>query len=191
MSRGLRTALILAAIMLFCCCVAGLGGTLLGTRVFGRALITNPDRVQAVGREIADYDVPSGYQELFAMNMLGVKIVAIGPAAPADFMMIMLMQLPSGLEVSQSEMERQIEQALARQTGLARADMTEVGEEEALIKGEPVTLIVREGVTDDGEQMRQVTGLFEGKDGPALLMVAGEVDAWDTEMVDRFIASIR
>jgi hypothetical protein len=52
-------------------------------------------------------------------------------------------------------------------------------------------LIVREGVTDDGEQMRQVTGLFEGKDGPALLMVAGEVDAWDTEMVDRFIASIR
>jgi hypothetical protein len=191
MSRGLRTALILAAIVLFCCCVAGLGGTLLGTRVFGRALITNPDRVQAVGREIADYDVPSGYQELFAMNMLGVKIVAIGPAAPADFMMIMLMQLPSGLEVSQSEMERQIEQALARQTGLARADMTEVGEEEALIKGEPVTLIVREGVTDDGEQMRQVTGLFEGKDGPALLMVAGEVDAWDTEMVDRFIASIR
>jgi hypothetical protein len=191
MSRGLRTALILAAIVLFCCCVAGLGGTLLGTRVFGRALITNPDRVQAVGREIADYDVPSGYQELFAMNMLGVKIVAIGPAAPADFMMIMLMQLPSGLEVSQSEMERQIEQALARQTGLARADMTKVGEEEALIKGEPVTLIVREGVTDDGEQMRQVTGLFEGKDGPALLMVAGEVDAWDTEMVDRFIASIR
>ena len=191
MSRGLRTALILAAIVLFCCCVAGLGGTLLGTRVFGRALITNPDRVQAVGREIADYDVPSGYQELFAMNMLGVKIVAIGPAAPADFMMIMLMQLPSGLEVSQSEMERQIEQALARQTGLARADMTEVGEEETIIKGEPVTLIVREGVTDDGEQMRQVTGLFEGKDGPALLMVAGEVDAWDTEMVDRFIASIR
>ena len=191
MSRGLRTALILAAIVLFCCCVAGLGGTLLGTRVLGRALITNPDRVQAVGREIADYDVPSDYQELFAMNMLGVKIVAIGPAAPADFMMIMLMQLPSGLEVSQSEMERQIEQALARQTGLARADMTEVGEEEAIIKGEPVTLIVREGVTDDGEQMRQVTGLFEGKDGPALLMVAGEVDAWDPEMVDRFIASIR
>jgi len=191
MSRGLRTALILTAIVLFCCCVAGLGGTLLGTRVFGRALITNPDRVQAVGREIADYDVPSGYQELFAMNMLGVKIVAIGPAAPADFMMIMLMQLPSGLEVSQSEMERQIEQALARQTGLARADMTEVGEEEAIIKGEPVTLIVREGVTDDGEQMRQVTGLFEGKGGPAVLMVAGEVDAWDPEMVDRFIASIR
>lgn len=191
MSRGLKTALIVAAIVLFCCCVAGLGGTLLGTRVFGRALITNPDRVQAVGREIADYDVPSGYQELFAMNMLGVKIVAIGPAAPADFMMIMLMQLPPGLEVSQSEMERQIEQALARQTGLARADMTEVGEEEALIKGEPVTLIVREGVTDDGEQMRQVTGLFEGKGGPAVLMVAGEVDAWDPEMVDRFIASIR
>lgn len=192
MSRGLRTALILLAIALFCCCVTGLGVTWLGTRLAGHAFITNPARVQAVGSQIADYDVPSGYTEMFAMDMMGVKLVAIGPSSvPADFMMVMLMEFPPGMGVSQGEMERQVEQALARQTGLANADMTSVGQEETTIRGEPVTLTVREGVTDRGETLRQVTGLFEGKGGPAILMISGDVAAWDQAVVDDFIASIR
>jgi hypothetical protein len=106
-------------------------------------------------------------------------------------MMVMLMQFPPGMGVSQGEMERQVEQALARQTGLANADMTSVGQEETTIRGEPVTLTVREGVTDRGETLRQVTGLFEGKGGPAILMISGDVAAWDQAVVDDFIASIR
>jgi len=192
MSRGLKVSLIVIAIVFFCCCVTGLGATLLGTRLMGRAFITNPDRVQAVGDQIADYEVPTGYEELFAMNMMGVKMVAMGPFSPTtDFVMIMLMQFPPGMEVSRGEMERQIEQALARQVGLGSAEMTSVGQEEATIRGEPVTLTVREGVTDRGEHMRQVTGLFEGKGGPVMLMVSGGVTAWDQAMVDEFIASIR
>lgn len=192
MSRGLRITLIVVAVALFLCCVAGLGITLLGTRLIGRAFITNPDRVQAIGREIADYDVPPGYEQVFGMNMIGVKMVAIGPATSnSHFTMIMLMQFPAGMEMSQAEMERQLEQALARQTGLGRADMTVVGQEEVVIRGESVTMTVREGTTDDGVPMRQVTGLFPGKGGPALLMVMGEATGWDQPMLDRFIASIR
>jgi len=192
MSRGLKIALILIAIMLFCCCVAGLGTTLLGTRLVGRAFITNPERVQTVGSQIADYDVPSGYEEMFAMNMMGIKMVAMGPASPTPaFMVIMLMQFPPGMDASRGEMERQIEQALARQIGLGSADMTSVGQEEAFIKGEPVNLTVREGVTDRDEHLRQVTGLFDGKEGPVVLMISGDVTTWDQEMVDEFIASIR
>jgi hypothetical protein len=192
MSRGLKVALVLIAIALFLCCVAGLGVTLLGTRLVGRAFITNPDRVQAVGREIADYDVPSGYEEMFAMNLMGVKMVAIGPASPTSgFTMIMLMQFPAGMGMSREEMERQVEQALARQIGLGSANMTSMGQEETIIKGESVTLTVREGTTDRGERLRQTSGLFQGRGGPAMLMVTGEADAWDQDMVDRFIASIR
>jgi hypothetical protein len=191
-SRGLKIALVMVAIVLFCCCVTGLGATLLGTRLAGRAFITNPDRVQAVGSQIADYDVPPGYGEMFAMNMMGIKLVAMGPSSvPPDFMMIMLMQFPPGMDVGQGEMERQVEQALARQTGLGSAEMTSVGREEATIKGEPVTLTMREGVTDRGESLRQVTGLFEGKGGPTILMISGDVTAWDQAIVDEFIASIR
>jgi hypothetical protein len=102
----------------------------------------------------------------------------------------MLMQLPAGIQISQEEMERQIEQALARQTGLDSADMTSE-EQQTRIKGELVTLTVREGTTRDGQRMQQVTGLFEGKGGPAVLMVMGDVDTWDQPLVDNFIASIR
>ncbi len=188
----MRVALILVAVALFLCCVAGLGFTLLGTRLIGRAFITNPERVQAVGRQIADYEVPPDYEEMFAMNVVGVKMVAIGPADPAaDVMFIMLMQLPEGVEVSREEMERQVEQALARQTGLGSADMVSLGQEEVVIKGERVTMTVREGTTDRGERLRQSSGLFQGNGGPAMLMVTGEVTAWDQAAVDRFIASIR
>jgi hypothetical protein len=192
MSRGLRIALVLVAIVLFLCCVAGLGVTLLGTRLVGRAFITNPDKVQAVGREIADYDVPAGYDEMFAMNVLGMQMVAIGPRdTAADTMAIMLAQFPAEVGFSQQEIERQMKQALARQIGLGGANMTIVGQEQVVIRGEPVTLTVREGTAEDGEPMRQVTGLFQGKGGPAMLMVIGEVNTWDQAVLDRFIASIR
>jgi hypothetical protein len=192
MSRGQRIALVMTAIVLFLCCVAGLGITLLGTRLVGRAFITNPDRVQSVGREIADYEVLPGYDEMFAMNVMGIKMVAIGPDDPAaGLMIIMLMQFSTGMEISREEMERQMEQALARQTGLGRADMQVVGQEQVTIKGEPVTLTVREGATEDGERMRQVSGLFQGRSGPTMLMVMGEATAWDQPMLDQFMASIR
>ncbi|UCC87670.1 MAG: hypothetical protein JSV81_22920 [Anaerolineales bacterium] len=192
MSRGLRVVLLVVAVALFLCCVAGLGVTLLGTRLVGRAFITNPDRVQAVGRAIADYEVPPDYEEIFAMNIMGVKMVAIGPADPAaDILLIMLMQFPGGVDISREEMERQVRRALARQTGLGSADMTSVGQEEVVIKGETITLEVREGANDRGQNLRQISGLFQGKGGPAMLMVTGEVASWDQAMLDRFIESIR
>lgn len=191
MSRGLKVALILVAIALFCCCVAGLGATLLGTRLFGRAFITNPERVQAVGDQIAEFDVPTGYQEMFAMNMMDTKIVVIGPATPStSFVMFTLAQFPAGMELSHAQ-KRQVEQALARQTGLGNAEMTSVRQAETTIKGQPVTLTVREGVTKRGELLRQVTGQFPGKGGPTFLMISGEVSAWDQAVVDEFITSIR
>lgn len=192
MSRGLKIALVVTAIALFLCCVAGLGVTLLGTRLVGRALITNPDRVAAVGQDIASYDVPAGYEEMFATNLAGIKMVAIGPTDPgADNMVIMLMQFSTGMEISQEEMERQMQQTLARQIGLGGADMKVVGQEEATIKGESVALTVREGAAKGGERLRQVTGLFQGKGGVAMLMAMGEVAAWDQLMLDQFIDSIQ
>jgi hypothetical protein len=192
MSRGLRVTLVLVAIALFLCCVAGLGLTLLSTRLVGRAFITAPQRVHLVGSQIADYTVPPGYEEMFAMNFMGIKLVAIGPVAPAtDFMTIMMMQFPSGLEISREEMERQVQQALSRQIGLGSADMKAIGHQETTIRGESVELTISQGTTDSGEQLRQVTGLFQGDGGPAMLIITGQEAAWDQEAADRFIASIK
>jgi hypothetical protein len=105
-------------------------------------------------------------------------------------MMITLMQFPAGMDISRQEMERQIEQALARQVGLGSADMQVVGRQEITVKGEPITLTVREGTSDGGDRLRQLTGVFPGKSGPTMLVIMGEVSAWDEKMVERFITSI-
>jgi hypothetical protein len=52
-------------------------------------------------------------------------------------------------------------------------------------------MTAREGTSDRGEQLRQISGLFQGRGGPTMLMVTGEANAWDQEMLDSFIASIR
>lgn len=190
MSRSLRLALAIAAIGLFLCCVAGLGATLLGTRLFGRAFITNPERVRAVGHEIADYEVPPGFQEMVAMNVMGLKMVAIGPKSPSNYFTIVLVHLPVGMRASQEEIVRQLEQAMARQTGLDSAEMTSESQQETMINGAPVTLKVREGNTRYGVRLRQISGRFEANAGAAMVMISGEVDTWDQALVERFMASL-
>jgi hypothetical protein len=192
MSRSTRIILAVIAIGLFLCCVAGLGAALLGTRLVGRAVITDPDRVATVSSQIADFQIPPGYEEMFASNMAGMKMVAIGPADPqADLMVIMLLQLPAPTGINQEELERQMERALAQQTGMGSADLDVTGEEQVTIRGETIPLTVRDGTTQDGQALHQISGLFPGQGGPTLLMVTGLMDDWDQSAVDRFIASIR
>ena len=192
MSRSTRIILAVIAIALFLCCVAGLVVALLGTRLIGRAVITDPDRVATISSQIASFDIPPGYKEMFASNVAGVKMVTLSPADPqAGFMVIMLLQLPAPTGRNQKEMERQMERALVQQTGVGSADLEVTGQEQVTIKGETVALTVRDGTTQDGQALHQVSGLFPGQGGPTLLVITGLTEDWDQSAVDRFIASIR
>jgi hypothetical protein len=192
MSQGTKIVLAVVVAGLFCCCVAGLGGALLGTRLITQAIITDPARVAEVGGQIANYQVPAGYQQAFALDILGVKMIAMTSGTDRTaFTVLALMQFPAPAAVSRAEIERQMQQALAQQTGMGSPDLHVTGQQQVTIKGEPVTLTVREGTGSDGVAVRQVTGLFQGKGGPCLLMVMGEGNEWDQPAVDQFIASIR
>ena len=192
MRRSTRIILAVIAIALFLCCVAGLGVALLGTRLIGRAVITDPDRVAIISGQIASFDIPPGYEEMFASNVAGLKMVTIGPADPqAGFMVIMLLQLPAPTGSNQKEMERQMERALAQQAGMGSADLEVTGQEQVTIKGETVALTVRDGTAQDGQALHQVSGLFPGQGGPTLLVITGPTEDWDQSAVDRFVASIR
>ena len=91
MSRSMRIVLAIVAAVLFLCCVAGLGLTLLGTRTVGKAVITDPTRIAAVSSQMISYQLPSGFKELFASELMGLKMLAIGPADPkAGLLIIML-----------------------------------------------------------------------------------------------------
>lgn len=191
MARSTRILLSIVGAVLFLCCVAGLGLTLLGVRVATRSMVSDPARVAAIRDQIVSYQLPNGYREMFASDILGMKVIAIGPQdSRSNLLIIMLMQLPSAISTEEDDLRRQMEVALTRQTGFGTGDLRIVGTEPAIILDQEVTLTVREGEAG-GETLRQVSGLFDGPNGPVLLFVTGVAETWDRPLLERFLASIR
>ena len=58
------------------------------------------------------------------------------------------------------------------------------------MRGKEVPMVVGEGINSENQDFREVTALFEGRGGPALVSIISPVDQWDWETVDAFIASI-
>jgi hypothetical protein len=69
--------------------------------------------------------------------------------------------------------------------------MSVVEEVPVIIQDQETMLSISEGETSDGVSYRMVSANFQGRSGPALLMIAGPLDEWDQEMVDSFISSTR
>ncbi len=196
MSRGVKIALVIAVILLGLCCIGGAGFYFITQRVVSQAVTDDPTKAATLGHEIVDYTLPDGYRELGGMNALIFKMIFIGSASKtSDSMFIVLMQFPTGTNMDQEEMQRQMTQAMQQQ-GQGRNMQTHVvGTQNATIKGQPVTLTVSEGEMTEGNRagtpIRQVIGIFPAKEGTAMLMVMGNKDTWDQAILDNFLASIR
>jgi hypothetical protein len=52
-------------------------------------------------------------------------------------------------------------------------------------------VVVSEGVNSENVSYRQITVGFQGKGGPALLVLSETVEGWDQTVVDTFLASIQ
>ncbi len=196
MSRGVKIALVIVVIVLGLCCIGGAGFYFITQRAVSQAITDDPAKAATLGHEIVGYSLPDGYRELGGMNALVFKMVFIGSASnTSDSMFIMLMQIPTGANMDQGEMERQMTQAMQQQ-GQGRNMQTHVvGTQTATIKGQPVTLTISEGEVTGGSEagtvFRQVFGVFPGKEGTAMLMAMGKKDIWDQATLDGFLASIK
>ena len=71
------------------------------------------------------------------------------------------------------------------------AEMTTVEQKRVTIRGQETTLSIGEGQTSEGETFRVATVTFQGKGGPALLMVSGPIEEWDLQIVETLIVSMR
>ncbi len=194
MSKGVKITLVVVGVLLVLCCIGAAAVALIGGRFASQAFSTDPAKASQTGHEIADYALPAGYQEQGSMNIAGVKFVVIAQHAQSqagDQMVFMLMQFPSSMNLSQEEMQRQMDQAIQKQFQSGNQQMEVVGTEDVTIKGQPVTLTVSEGKGSSGTVHRQVTGVFSGKGGLAMFMAIGAKDTWDQATISQFLASIR
>jgi hypothetical protein len=186
--------IVIILLVLACCCVVGLafaGLTYMGSSIgssFENA--GDPTRIAEIREAVADYDVPAGYKEL-AFELLFMKYIMLVSDYSVDSPLIMLMQIPDNL-TSAEEMQRQMERSMAQQSGRGENISMKVVEQKTItIRGQQVPASIAEGQTESGLTMRQLTAVFQGKTGMAILMVYGEKSFWDEDMLDQFIASIR
>lgn len=185
---GLGTAL------LFCC-----GAVLVAGLVFWQAgrkiqegVKTDPEAAAEAAHKIADYDLPEGYQEQMAMDIMVYSFVMIGPeysSGSANGPVFMLAQFQAG--VNQQQMEEQLRQSFEQQAGNRGLSMSLVSVEDRTIRGEETQVAIYEGSDENGLVMRQLITSFPGKDGTAMLMIIGPAELWDQDMIDAFIESIR
>ena len=166
----------LGGALLFCLCAVGVAA-LLFTRIgqqFKEGMKTDPESAAKAAHEIADYELPPGYQEQVAMDLFVYSLVMIGPdtttsSSTGSKPFIMLAQF---------------------QAGQRGATMKVVETKTMTIRGVETEVIIYEGTDENGNTLRQLITTFPGKDGTAMLMIMGSPENWDQEEIDTFIESI-
>lgn len=150
------------------------------------------DTAQIVGETavlIADFTPPPGYEPEFGLHAIGHTVVAYNNGDSGGHLYL----VQAGEEADDTMMTT-LEETLANLVPGYRADdsrMTVVEQRPFTIRDQPVTLTISEGAKWDNEQVRQVTAVFQGKEGPTLLTLLEPVSQWDDTVVESFLSSIR
>lgn len=200
MSKNTKIILgIIGGVIVLCMCVC-LGGwaalKIGGSSLAETMAIEDPAEAASLGHAMLDYTLPAGYQEKFAVNFFVMKMVLIsrGEANIQDpsQTMIMIAEFPSSFVSNEEEMRDQLRQQMNQSVGERNWKMELVEETSRMIGSQPVTLLVYEGVDENGTPMRQIiSNTFSSKNGQIMLWMAGSKASWDQSAIDAFINSIR
>lgn len=147
-----------------------------------KAVRTND--LRAVADKIAGYQLPDGYTEQFAIDMLDYQLVSLqGPSSNCH---IYLAQAPKDSKIDLAAVQNEYRAYDER----IDIDVRLVETRTVSIRGQDVTLYVSEGVNGENRRYRGVTAVFTGRGGPAAVNISAPVDQWDWPVVDAFLASL-
>jgi hypothetical protein len=181
---------IAAGAVVLCLCVVAGGFLFLRTTgsILSNAVETDPDETVKVSGSIAEYTVPGDFKTAYTTSIADFSLVAY--TGEDEHSHIYFFQLPAGVHMDQAEIEKQLQQAAGSQKSDWNVGSEVVDQVPATICGQETTLVVSEGVNHEGQAFRQVTGVFQGRGGQAMVVFERPVDQWDQTEVDEFIASI-
>ena len=191
MSRNTKIVVGIIGGILGVCCLIAIVAALVLPRMFQNFAegIDDPAEAAEVAESIVDYDLPSGFEEQGAMNFLGFRMAFI--SGRDDQTMIMLAEFPASLAGDEEQMQQQMRDAFANRTGSQNVSLEFVGSEDVTINGSETTLGTYEGTDGQGNNVRQIIGVFETKSGsPGMLMIFGNQDNWNEGGISRFLDSL-
>jgi len=147
---------------------------------------SNPDDVANAASEIADFEPPAGYASEFTASLLGYTVAAYNPGDGHSHLYL----IQSEKEADSEKLEQMLADLVPGSKN-SNTRLTVVENRAATIRGQAATLVISDGVNSEGASYRQVTAAFQGKGGPALLVLSGPTEHWDQSAMDAFIASIK
>ena len=196
MDKSTKTILIVIGSILLVCLCATVGIFATGLWSFGQfvnfvdqSVSESPQEAVRLGSEIADFEVPEGFGSPYSVHFGNVTMIAYKSSNEKSH--ILLAQFPDGTSIDKDEMLKQIREGSSDPNNIWYNTETVLVEQKPVtICGQETTLNISAGTTTDDVEFRMATATFEGRGGPALVMVMGPLDGWDIEMVEAFIASI-
>ena len=144
-------------------------------------LTRNSAEVHAVAHTITDFSLPNGYNADYALDLLGFSLAAFFGMDGNSH--IALMQAPRWVQADQ------MLPLTNRQQGDKTGELSLLYEQQRFVRNQDVTVTMSEGVNGDGQPYRQVSVVFEGKGGTALLVMTESASHWNRQTVDAFLAS--
>ncbi|HZW04716.1 MAG TPA: hypothetical protein VFF68_12360 [Anaerolineaceae bacterium] len=164
------------------------GTAVVGVIAYRAAVETEPEQVSLVGETITAFALPGQFEEHYAVQFAGYSVMEA--TTPAGNSHIFLAQAPRNALFDLAGLPGQVA-ALDRNWETSRpARLRTVGQVSADVRGEQVPFVISEGVNSDGEIYRQMTALFSGRGGDAMVNISAPVSEWDQAAVDAFITSL-
>jgi hypothetical protein len=142
--------------------------------------------VEASAKAIADYTLPSGYEPAMAMTMDAVKIASFHDKANTGA--ILFLQVPQA--ATPDDIEQAVNRALARQELNGTVKWSPSTQATMTIAGKPVMMKAADGKDDNGNAMKSLRGVYEGKNGRVALFIIGSASSWTQSNVDAFLGSL-
>ncbi len=152
----------------------------------GVSIKTDAQEVAKTASQIADFSLPTGYVPEMAGKM-GDYIAASYNRGDGHSHLYLI-------QSQKAEDGQGLSESLTSVMPGSRdryARMTVIEKRTATIRGQAATVVISDGVNSEGQSYRQATAAFQGKGGPALLVLEEPMDRWNQAAVDAFVASLK
>jgi len=153
------------------------------------AVSSDPEQIARIGAEIADFTLPAGYQLQYGIKAFGYALVAASSEQGNGH--IFLAQAPDGSKLGRTFGSGMVNVVPGRGHDRRGEEITIIGTQEAVLRGQTVSLALGEGLSSSGETYRELTGLFAGRGGAAMVNISAPLSLWDEAAAAEFLGSIR
>jgi hypothetical protein len=182
-------ALILVTIPVLSCLALAVFGPGLVRSIRQTTWKNDPAKAAEIARSLADYPLPSGYQEKSYLQIMDDSQVILASADGSDGMTILLLQ--PGMSLNDQEIATEMEDAWAKDVGLHTYKTSRTSTETVTVGGQEATLSYREGKDETGQAVRQLVSVFYGKTGWTVLVIVSPLESWNQGLVDEFVHSLK